>query len=115
MFLETEITMRSADLKLLLLLSSQKNVLIFTGGTNTGITRSQFDNILFSKDVRSIGFSPWGCVISRELLNCNSNQLVCFKQEALAGETKWCAFQIPCEMQRSLDLLCPDYTKEGYK
>ena len=40
------------------------------------------------------------------------SDLVSFYQGALAGEAKRLVFQIPCEMQRSLDLLCPDYTKE---
>ena len=33
-------------------------------------------------------------------------------QGALAGETKQHVFQIPYEMQHSLDSLCPDYMKE---
>ena len=36
-------------------------------------------------------------------------------QGALAGETKWCVFQIPCEMQRGLDLLHSNYMKERSK
>ena len=32
-------------------------------------------------------------------------------QGALAGETKRRIFQIPCEMQRGLNLLRPDYIK----
>ena len=31
---------------------------------------------------------------------------------ALARKPKWYVFQIPYEMQRGLDLLHPDYTKE---
>ena len=34
---------------------------------------------------------------------------------ALVGETKRRVFQIPCKMQRGLDLLRSDYTKERNK
>ena len=37
------------------------------------------------------------------------------KPGSFRGETKWRAFQIPCEMQLGLDLLRPDYTKERHK
>ena len=36
-------------------------------------------------------------------------------QGVLAGETKRRVFKIPSEMQRGLDLLRPDYTKERNK
>ena len=34
------------------------------------------------------------------------------RQKALADETKRRVFQIPCEMQRGLDLLPPNYKRE---
>ena len=37
------------------------------------------------------------------------------EEQGASREMKLCAFHIPCEMQRSLDLLHPNYTKEREK
>ena len=61
--------------------------------------------------IQKVGFQCGGT--SRVIYR--SEYLLCWYQGALAGETKRRVFQIPCEMQRSLDLLRPDYTEERNK
>ena len=41
--------------------------------------------------------------------------VITFDQGVLTGKTKWHAFHLSCELQRGLDLLHPDYTKDRNK